>query len=326
VEFAFIFCYASIMVKTSFLDIPDELKFDYDRTLEQRDRFTLGVVQGHKRLLSRRERKLLKRPAVINSPMEGRGSLFKYLSPLWRALTLEQKNAWKNAGVYSNLTNWQLFISDNAARIRHSLPLEVPPSELWQVRAGQLKIESPASELVLQQQHPLDYWGLQKIRGRSWKSELVLIREALALPLELAIRYKSDLEEISSPEWPSEVPRVARYFASVWVSYQGQETRHEVEIPFALTSDWTLETVTLAPVLGVVVSYILYLEIKGYRGTILFDNIRAIHSGQNWARDPRCDEINKTFKKAFAVVPPFWVPVSLPLGSSFASYYPPALA
>jgi hypothetical protein len=314
------------MAKTSSIQIPDELKSGFNASLERRDRFFLGVVQGHKRQLSRREKKMLKRPAIINSPMEGRGSLFKFLSPYWRALSTGQKEVWNEASFFSGLNGWQLFISDNAARIRNNLSFPLPPSELWQVRAGHLKIESPATELHLKQEHPLDYWVTQKIRGQAWKSELYLIREAFSLPLELAIRYKADLTEISSPEWDSGTPRVARYYASVHTSYQGQDIHYEIDIPFDLQTDWKLAEGSNALMRGIIISYTLHIEIKGYRGAVLFDNIRAVHSGQNWARDPRCDEINKTFTKGFAVVPPFWIPVALPVGASFSSHYPPALS
>src|SRR5690606_30814919 len=104
------------MARTQFIDVPDELKNLELAALERRDRFFLGVCQGHKRLPSKKQKRLLSRPSVVNSPQEGRGSLFRYLAPLWRGLTTEQKNVWKDAAAYSSLTNWQLFISDNAAR------------------------------------------------------------------------------------------------------------------------------------------------------------------------------------------------------------------
>lgn len=306
------------MARTQHLDIPDELKNLYNASLEKRDRFVLGVVQGHKRLPSKAQKKLLSRPAVINSPQEGRGSLFRYLAPLWRALTTEQKAVWADAGAVMGLSNWQTFISDNAARIRNSLTLGVPPSELWQVNTGYLKIEAPASEIILKQDHPLDYWVTQKVVGQSWKSELVLLRENFSFPLDIAIRYKADL----TPEGGTQR---ARYFARVWSSYQGEDIYNDYAINFNPDTDWTLAELEISAPRGIIVGYTLFLEIVGFRGELFFDNIRAVHGGTNWARDPRCNSIDQTFTKAFAVVPPFWVPTSLPDGSSFSSQFPPAL-
>lgn len=306
------------MARTERIDTPDELKNLQRKAHEQRDRYFLGVVQAHRREPSKAQKRLLKRPAVINSPQEGRGSLFRYLSPLWRQLTTMQKAVWSEAAQYSNINNWQLFISDNAARIRNSLTLSVPPSELWQVRTGYFNIESPATELILKQEHPQEYWVTQKIAGASWKYELVNLVEVFGFPLDLEFRYKSNLTPVGGTQ-------KARYYARVWSSYQGVDRYTDCEVTLNPSTDWTLGTASISNVIGHVIGYTLYLEIVGYQGTLLFDNIRAVHGGTNWARDPRCDDISKEFKKAFAIVPPFWIPVSLPTGASFSTVFPPAL-
>lgn len=306
------------MARTQYVDTPDELKNQKRSAFEQRDRYLLGVTQGHKRLPSKAQKRLLKRTAIVNSPMEGRGSLFKYLSPTWRALNTTQKNAWSDAGSASNLTNWQCFVSDNAARIRNSLPENQPPSTIWQVRAGYLKIEAPASEIILRQDHPQSYVVSQKVPGASWKNELVTITETFSLPLSLSISYKSSLTAHGSTQ-------SARYFARVWTSYQGEDIYTDFSINFTPSTDWIQGSVSTSGLRGIIIGYTLYMEILGYRGELFFDNIKATHSGQNWARDPRCDNISKTFKNAFAIVPPFWVPVSLPTGASFSSVFPPAV-
>lgn len=306
------------MARTQTVDVPDELKNLEAKALQRRDRFFLGVVQGQRSLPSKKQKRLLGRLPVINSPMVGRGSLFRYFAPMWKALTTEQKNVWKAAAVYSSISGWQLFVSDNSARLRADLTLGVPPSNLWQVNGGRIFIESPASSILLQQDHPLDYWVVQKIRGRSYKNSLVLLRETFSFPLSLAIRYKSNLSTVGGTQ-------IARFFARVKTSYQGIDTYTDLVLNFSPSVDWTLAETSLSGVRGIFVSYTLYIEISGYTGELLFDNIRAVHSGTNWARDPRCDDISKTFTKAFSIVPPFWVPVSQPSGSTFSSVYPPAL-
>ena len=86
--------------------------------MQKRDRYILGVVQSQRALMSRAKRKELSRPAQVASPQQGRGSLFKYFSPFWRALSSGQKSVWAEAAAVSNLNGWQLFISDSAARIK----------------------------------------------------------------------------------------------------------------------------------------------------------------------------------------------------------------
>lgn len=295
------------MAKTEAVDVPDELKVLHRKSIQQRDRFIFGVCQGQHSLPSKVQKKLIREL-----------SLFGYLATYWRALTTTQKTTWKDAAAYSSLTNWQLFVSDNAARLRDSLPLNQPPSDLWQVRAGQIVISAPASEILLKQEHPQSYIVAEKVPGAPWKNEIVAITETFSLPLTLAIRYKSDLTATGGTQR-------ARYYASVRVSYQGVETEHVYAIDFSPSVDWTYATVATGFLRGIVIGYTLYLDVYGYTGTLLFDNIEATHGGTNWARDPRCDDVSKEFKKAFALVPPFWVPESLPAGASFASQYPPAL-
>lgn len=295
------------MAKTQSISVPDELKNQYNKAIELSDPFTFGVAQAHKALTPDARKIVLRNQ-----------SLFKFLSPLWKALTTEEKQVWKDAAVYSNITGWQLFISDNSARIRASLPLDIPPSDFWQVRAGTLTIESPATEIILSQSHPQSYWVASKVVGASWKKQLVKITEFFSLPLDLEIRYKSDLTPVGGTQR-------ARYYATVWTSYQGIDIYTDFSIDFDPESDWTFASLEIDGLRGIIVGYTLYIEIVGYTGELLFDNIRAVHSGMNWAQDPRCDAINQTFTKAFSIVPPFWTPVSLPAGATFSSQFPPAL-
>lgn len=328
------------MARVSTQEVPDELRPLFQKSVEQRDRYILGVAQGHKRLPSDRQRKELKRSANINSPQVGRGSMFKFFSPMWRALTTEEKEVWRNAGSYSGISGWQLFISDNAARARASLEFGIPPDELWQVRAGRIAITDPEGVVLLSQSHPLNYVVTQKVRRMPWKEEVVAVQENFGLPLQIQIRYKSNLtpSDASFSQFGSDFygdsfyggeggggGQVARFFARVVTSYQGVDRVRDLVIDFDPSTDWELLTATLSTTYGYIISYTLFLEIRGYTGEILFDNIRAIHSGQNWARDPRCDNVSRQFTKGFAQVLPFWETLEFGPGASFASYYPPAL-
>jgi len=305
------------MARAQFQDIPDELKLAARRSRQNRDRFILGVSQSQRREPSKAQKRLLRRPAVVNSPMQGRGSLFRFLSPYWKNLSGAQKAYWTGAAPFSSLTNWQLFISDNSARIRNSVSFPGTPSEVWQVRTGKITIAAPAAEILLKQEHPQSYIVAQKIAGTPWKKEIVEITEVFSLPLEIGLSYKSALSASGGTQR-------ARLYADVLYSYQGIDYHREISVPITPSTDWTEAAATLSSVRGIILGYTLYLDIYGYTGTLLFDNIQATHGGTNWVRDPRCDNISQTFAGAFALVPPFWQPVSLPLGSSFSSVFPPS--
>lgn len=306
------------MAKTQFIDTPDELKKLFRKAFQQRDRFILGVLQGQRREPSKKQKRLLRRKAIINDGQDGRGSMLKYLADIWQPMTDEQKAVWTTAGEVCGLTNWQLFVSDNAQRIKYSLELGVPPSDIWQVRTGRILIEAPASSIILQQDHLQSYAVAQKIPGTPWKYQIVNLTEIFTLPIEIGIRYKADLTATGGTQY-------ARYKARVWSKYQGIDRYDDVYIDLDPSTDWVYDTLEITVIRGIIVSYTLYIEIEGYTGELLFDNVRAIHGGTNWARDPRCDDISKIFEGAFSIVPPFWIPVSLPAGASYSSVFPPAL-
>jgi hypothetical protein len=287
------------------MDIPDELTGVALASLEQRDRYILGVVQGHKRLPSRNGRYALRGQ-----------SLFKFLAPFWWALTTEQKNIWKAAGVISTITGWQLFISDSAQRIRNDMDIGNNPSLLWQVRIGYITIESPADHIVLRQIHPRDYWIVRKKRGQPWKKELAQVREFFNLPLELEVRYRANLTPVGGEQ-------VCRLYAAVWTSYQGVDYTTKSGIDLDPDTDWVHETAEISELRGIIVAYELWIEIRGYQGEILFDNIRAIHSATNWARDPRFDNMSQTFVKQYAIVQPFWEPIEQPAGAQYRTVFEP---
>lgn len=293
------------MARTSFIDVPDELRNQFSQSIEQRDRYILGVVQSHKKLPSR------------NKKYQLRGqSLFKFLAPFWMALTPEQKQVWKDAGAYSNISGWQLFISDSAARIRNDLTIGTPPSNLWQVRIGLIEIQSPANKILLKQEHPLDYWIAKKMAGKPWKLELIQIRENFSLPLEIQMRYKSDLSTSGSPQR-------ARFFAELTVSYQGVNRVSQHAIDFSPSVGWTYANLVIDGIKGIIIGYELFIDIEGYQGKILLDNVRSIHGGTNWARDPRFDQMDKIYTKEFKLVQPYWEPVEQPEGAYYQTVFEP---
>lgn len=306
------------MVKVGYQNIPDELKDLSSKSFMQRDRFVTGSVQSQRSLLSKNKRRELSRVAQINSPQSGRGSMLRFLSPKWRELSDLDREKWRIASEASKLNPWQLFVSDSAARFRNYLDLGATPSPLWQVRTGRIILNPPAKKILLKQEHPLDYWITSRVRGKWWKQELKLLREYFALPLTLKIRYKSDF--IVAGDNP-----FVKYYAIVKTSYQGVDRINKIEINMSLNSDWTFAEVSLTGVVGYVIYYTLFLECNDVQGSVLVDNLRCEHSGQNWLRDPRCDDVSKIFNKQFKIVKPYWEEVEKPSGALWLSVYPPAL-
>jgi len=142
----------------------------------------------------------------------------------------------------------------------------------------------------------------------------VLITEDLALPVKISLNYKSNLVETAEGSF-------AKFYARFWHSYQGADLYTELEIPLDYVTDWKYAEANLTELLGYVVRYDLYIHLKDLTGDLYIDNVKVIHSSQNWVRDTYCHDINQGFTRAFYQIPKHWSAITLPDGASFESVY-----
>ena len=292
------------MAKTQYIEISQPNSELYYSGLQSGDRFSLSKIRVKKTLFSRNNVKGLTQK-----------SLLPRISDFWNSLTLVQQTAWTNAGAVCGLNGWRLFVQDTCARIKNGLTGLATPSLLHQGLVGELKISSPATELQIEQLHPESYYVYRKVTGSKTMYEPVQVTEDFALPLTISLSYKSNLVAAGSNP-------VAMYYAEVWSSYQGRDILTNVELPLTLIHDWVNVSAVLTSVIGYVVGYTLYFVLRDVQGTVLIDNVKSIHSGQNWVRDTNCQDIQQEFTKSFAQIPSHWSPVILPDGSEYNSVYP----
>ena len=213
------------------------------------------------------------------------------------------------------LTGWKLFTQDHCARLKNEIEGVAVPSILHRSLVGRLQVESPAEGMVVAQYHPSTYWISKKVVGYD-RREPVKVVELVSLPLTLAVSYRSNLTAVAG-----KTPR-CRIYADVVSLYQGQQLHNELEISFDLVSGWKRQEITLNATAGIVNSYALYIQLENVTGWLEFDNVRIYHNGQNWARDPWCNDINQTFTKVYFQVPKHWAGVDIPDGTFYESVYP----
>lgn len=291
------------MAQTSYVEIPVELIDQYYKGLQSGDRFTFSKINKKTALISRKRKKGLTAKSYLS-----------IIAEAWNLLTNDEKTAWSNAGAEMGLNGYRLFVQDKSARIINDLAGNATPSLLHQSWVGNLIIEAPASEIKIVQLHPRAYWVSKKVAGKKGMYEPVLVTEDLALPLEISLNYKSDLATVNGENF-------AKFYARVWHSYQGQDLYEELEISLGYSDDWNNKSATLTTLSGYVVAYELYLHLKGVRGNLYIDNVKSIHSGQNWVRDPFCKDIHQDFTRAFYQIPMHWAGIILPDGSWYESIY-----
>ena len=291
------------MAKTSYIDILPEVEDQFFSSLQPGDRFTFGRVARKNLLLSR------KRKVGVSQR-----SLLPEIAAAWAGLSGAHKIAWSDAGAECNLNGYRLFTQDYCARRANDLAGLATPSLFHQSFVGQIHIEAPATEVKLVQIHPRSYYIKQKIYGKKSMYNPVVVTEDLTLPFDLSLNYKSNLTAEGANPY-------AKIYAEFWYSYQGVNLLYNLEIPLDLVADWKNATVTLSVLKSIVVRYDLHIHLHDLRGDLYFDNIKAEHGGQNWARDPFCKDVDQSFTRNYYQIPKHWSPEILPDGADFESIY-----
>lgn len=292
------------MATTTYLTIPPELEELYYKGLQSGDRFVLPKIRPKTVILSR------KKIAGLTAR-----SYLPTIATLWKTFTDQQKADWKDISPYSRPHGWASFVADQSKRIKFGIGGVATPNEFHQDMTGKIAIISPAEEIKIAQPHPSSYWVSTKVKGKKGMYEPVEVSERLTLPLKLSINYKADLVSTGSGSF-------ARYYASIRHLYQGQNLNHDEIIEIPLSSAWANQETTISSLLGLAISYNLYIHLYKVRGNLLFDLPKAEHSGSNWVRDPYCKKIEQDFTRGFYQVPKHWAPITLPTGSDYESVYP----
>lgn len=242
-------------------------------------------------------------------------SLLPQIRDYWNDLGDAGRNAWKLAGAVTKQNGWNLFVQDTAFRIKHDIGGLAVPSTLHQYKVGRIEINAPAQRVVLAQFHPNKYYVSKKLPGKTTQREDVPIFEYLHLPLTVGCSFRSNLTAVSG------TPKV-KFYARVFSSYQGRTIETDIGFDIPLTSGWDSETATVSDVLGVVRYYNLFIELDGVRGWLEWDNVRSVHSGTNFARDLRCNDVNNQLTRVNFQIEKSWEEQFLPSGTGFDSVYP----
>lgn len=291
------------MAKISFLDLPVGFEDDFKKALAPGDRFTYSSIKTSANRISRYRKK-----AMLAK------NLIPLISPVWQGLTQGERDAWNEAGLHSNTSGWILFLRDKSARVANDIEGYASPENLYQVRVGNIFLEGDATNALIAQIHPNEYYVQRKKKGTASQLEQVKITENFALPLNIEISYKTDMASVAENSF-------AKFYVRVFSSYQGRDIETDLTLNFGLSDNWTRITNSLNSVLGLVRSYIMYIEVYGVQGNLWFDNIVVEHSGHNWARDPFCYRIHQDFTKQFYQIPKHWSAVELPEGAFYQSIY-----
>lgn len=242
-------------------------------------------------------------------------SLLPQISQLWDTLTPAEQDRWKLAAKTSRGNGWNLFVQDTAYRLKYGIGGLAAPSLIHQYKVGRIEVNAPADRIVLAQFHPPAYYVNKKVRGNTTLHEDIRLEEKLVLPLVIGCSYRAQLI-------PTRPDYTARFYAIIYSSYQGRTIETEVGFNFSTACDWKRETRQKSAVLGTVRSYDIRIELDGVRGWLEWDNVLAKHTGTNFARDAKCNDVNNTLTRTNFQIEKSWEEQLLPAGASFDSVYP----
>lgn len=292
------------MSKISYQNIPVEYEIAIKKVLSVSDRFTIPAVRVQ-RLISRR--KALK--GVTQR------SLLPAISLAWSALTTLEKNAWNVAGFSSYITGYKCFVREYCLRIKYSLDPFVEPSPHHQGKVGYLQIASPASSLIIEQDHPRVYYVMKKEPNKKNMYSPVLVTELTSFPFHLYISYRSILTAYGA----NPIARLEITFIS---NYQGRDIETIKYIDFTLMSAWATADLEVVSIFGKFRFYKVRIILQDVRGDFYFDNFKLFHSGRNWARDTECNDIHQDFTRSYYQVAKHWIADDVGDGANFESVYP----
>jgi len=291
------------MAKTSYITIPAGFDLQYKKVIKSGDRFITPRISVNRIFNSRAKKKGITQR-----------SMFVELSSAWQGFSQATRDAWDLAGAVSNMSGWKLFVQDTTNRRKMDLAGYATPDVIYQSKVGRITIDPPATGLTIVQLHPQSYFVNKKVTGTRSQYEPKLISENLSLPIDISISYKADLKAIDSSAY-------AKFYVIVYSNYQGRDIENVCEIPFNLSNSWASLTSRISSVIGVFRGYTAFIQIHNARGTLLFDNVKIIHSSLNWARDPYCNYIERSFTKAFYQIPRNWGVEEIIEGAQYGSIY-----
>lgn len=291
------------MTKVSYQAIPPEYQTLIKQSLVVGDKFIIPHVKL-KKFVSKRK---LKR--IMNQK-----TLLPIISPIWNDFSQSQKDLWNVAGLQSGLTGYKYFIKEYILRAKYGFPLLTTPSNFHQGKVGKISILENSEGILIQQDHPITYWIKSKVKNTKSQYEPVLITEFVTFPFEFWISYASNLTAKSSDY-------IARAGILYMSNYQGRDIEKLEYINFDLKSDWQIASINVSEIFGQFRYYKIFIELKNVYGTLVFDNVKLLHSGKNWARDSKCEDIHQDFTKKFYQVSKHWIASFISDGAVFESDY-----
>ena len=253
------------------ITIPAGLEIYYNKTLKMYDFSFFCSIGKNPRFLTRSRYHSLKEISY----------LFR-ISKSWSDFGNSEKQAWLDAGDVPGMNGYNLFVQDQAYRIKNVIGGFADPSTFHQYLVGHINLSGSATALIIRQTK----------------------NQKPTFPLTFQLSRKSNLTSVGGNPYAKLIFKINRY-------YGGQNITDENVISIPLVSGWATQSLSVPLSLGVPANWELSLELNDVQGDLWFDNIWVTYNGVINNTDPDCDEVNLS-----------WEQVSVPTGALVESVYP----
>ncbi|MDD5147729.1 MAG: hypothetical protein PHV63_04265 [Candidatus Daviesbacteria bacterium] len=253
------------------ITIPAGLEIYYNKTLKMYDFSFFCSIGKNPRFMTRDRYYTLKEISYLFT-----------ISKSWGEFTQPQKQAWLDAGNVPGMNGYNLFVQDQAYRIKNLLGGFATPSLFHQYLVGHINLAGSATAVILRQTK----------------------NQKPTFPLIFQLSRKSNLASAGGNPYAKLILQINRY-------YGGQNITDENVIDIPLVSGWATQTLSVPLPLGVPANWELSLELNDVSGDLWFDNVWVTYNGVINNNDPDCDEVNLS-----------WEQVLMPVGSTVESVYP----
>lgn len=253
------------------ITIPAGLELSYNKTLKMYASLSSTSVGKNPRFVTRSRGNTLKNITYLFD-----------ISQNWSNFSDSQKQDWQNAGNVCGLNGYNLFVQDQAYRIKNLIDDFATPSLFHQFLVGHINLTGNTNSLIIKQTGSV----------------------APNFPLTFQLSRKSNLTSLGSNSYAKLVLKVNRI-------YNNQNFTDENSIDIPLSDSWAIQTLGVELPLGIPQSWELSLELNNVAGDLWFDNIWVFYNGVINNNDSKCEAIDNS-----------WDQVLIPDEAIIESIYP----
>ncbi len=253
------------------ITIPAGLEIYYNKTLKMYDFSLFCNIGKNPRFMTRSRYYRLKEISY----------LFQ-IAKSWSEFGSAERQAWLDAGDVPGMNGYNLFVQDQAYRIKNVIGGFATPSLFHQYLVGHVNLSGAATSLLIKQSK----------------------NDKPTFPFTFQLSRKSSLVSAGANPYAKLILYLNRY-------YGGQNITDEHTIDIPLSSSWATQSLEVPLPLGVAANWEIYLALNDVQDDLWFDNVWVTYNGVINNTDPDCDEIGLS-----------WEQVSVPAGAIVESVYP----